>query len=331
MRRRRAAGLPSASTDSYRVVHGAADGLPGLFVDRFGDQVQVRLRDPQWTEGPARRALLEALLDEGLRGLRWVIDHPGKHAGPRDAALARAWNLELEARGVAACSERRPCRELGFTYEVCLHEPFSPGLFLDMREVRASLRERWRDRRILNLFSYTCPFSVVLAEHNEVTNVDVSARYLDWGRDNHRRNGLDVEDRGTRFVQADAFTFLQEAIEARERFDALILDPPVSSRGRSGHSKAFALRKDFGRLVEDALSLLTDKGELFVSTNYEALSQDAFRRLVVGIARDRQRWIAHQWGPGPDFPVSPSAYHLKSALLVHEKQVQPRARAQRST
>lgn len=322
--RRLAAGLPTEDTDAFRVVHDQADALPGLILDRYGAVGVLRLRTPRWWDPGTFRDLAEAVAhtflfgkspSPGMTGFRAVVDERGKHTPRQLAELEARLNETLREVGAAAPATATPFRENGFTFEATF-DGFSHGLFLDMREVRRDLHARWRGRRVANLFAYTCGFGVALAARNRVVNVDTSRPALEHGRHHYRLNNLPVRDDD--FRHADAFAFLDDALSGSERWDAIILDPPVQSRGKKGFSRPFALRRDLGRLVEKALDALAPGGELFVSTNYAALDQAAFRRLMVGIARDRASWILKQWGPGPDFPDPLDRYHLKTALLGAE-------------
>lgn len=326
--RRAAAALPTPGTDEvYRLAHAEHDGLPGLFLDVWGPVVLIRVRDPMWHEGDLRHALVTALQNEGFAQFRWLIDHGARHDGPSHQEETERWNLDTERRGIGPEALHFEAHELGLRYGIRLDEPFNPGLFHDMREVRRTLRARWTGKRIANLFSYTGAFSVALAHANEVLNIDSSARYLAWAEENHTRNGLQAT-----FLREDAFAWLKAARAAGEKFDAVIVDPPVFSRGKKGQSRAFSLRKDLGALIEDALAITAPGGELFLSTNYEALSPSAFRTLVVGIARDRRRWLVTPWADPPDFPAPAENLHLKTALLVPDAgRGQPKVKAKART
>src|SRR5262249_5337282 len=129
-------------------------------------------------------------------------------------------------------------REHAFRFLVRPCEGYSPGLFLDQRgnrldlarEVTARLKKR-PECTVLNLFSYTCSFSVAAAlaaresgvahARCKVTSVDLSQRWLDWGRRNFEANGLDPE--GHEFARGDALTFLGIAAKKGRHFDVLVL------------------------------------------------------------------------------------------------------------
>lgn len=306
--------MPSPQTDAYRLVSGAGDGLDGLYIEALGTVAFARLRHPQWIVPEVVPALVDALRGLGFTALRLICDEPEKHRERRADAEEAALNAAVVGFGMAAPTERFVVREQGRAFSVSVHDGFSWGLFTDMRQIRAELTARWRDRRVLNLFAYTCGFGVYLAPHNTVINVDVSRRYLGIGADNYRLNGLAAD--AAQFVANDTFQYLARAQRQGQRFDAIVLDPPAFSRGKAGRSRRFSIRTDLPELVAGAAELLNPGGELFVSTNLEGLSPKAFQATVVRAANAAGPTMAlHQtWPAQADFPCL-GAYHLKAALL----------------
>lgn len=316
--RRRRAGLPVADqTDCYCMVFDKYDDLPGLIINRLGRYAVARLRTAEWRDPAVALRVAQTLAALGVHGTWIQFDEKNKHTTRQMAEQEAALNATLAAEGLGAPTTPFVVRENGNSFEMSFTDGFSQGLFLDMREPRAALARRWTRGRTLNLFAYTCGFGVSLARSSRVTNVDVSQPALDRGRRNYELNGLPVDD--STFVCDDAFAFLEAAVADGRKWEHVVLDPPAFSRGGRTGSAAFSIRKDFGRLVEMALDVLPVKGELFVSTNYEALESDAFRRLIIGISRDRGTRLEQQWKPAADYPVTAGRYHLKTALLVRER------------
>ncbi len=311
--RRADAGLPDADTDAFRLIHDTHDGLPGVMVDRFAGVDVLRLREPRWWHDGAH-ALVDALAAHGARGVYVLVDEPRKHDVREREALEARLNEGVAARGLAAPADPFVIRESGRRYEVSVHQGFSQGLFLDMRGPRRDLAERWRGRRVANLFAYTCGFGVALSPDADVVNVDVSASYLEQGRRNYALNDLPVDDAA--FVKRDAFEYLDFAVRRGIRWDAIVLDPPAYSRGKKGRARAFSLRTDLGDLVGLALDALADDGELFVSTNLASLAPAAFDRLAAARADARGRAVVQSWPPPPDFPAPAAEFHLKTALIA---------------
>lgn len=313
-RRRQLADLPNASTTVYRLLSGAGDGLPGLYIEALGSTAFVRLRSPEWMQLKWVSPLAEALRDHGFQSMYLSCDEIEKHR-PRQALDNETdLNAAVAALGMEAPQGRFTVLEQGRQFSVCVRDGYSWGLFTDMRTIRSDLAARWRKRRILNLFAYTCGFGVYLARHNQVTNVDVSRKYLGIGADNYELNQLTVEP-GC-IVVNDAFSELSRARRQARMYDAIVLDPPAFSRGKAGRSRRFSVRDDLPELVRNAAAVLAPGGELFVSTNLEALSAERFQAIVLKAAREARDDIRflRSWRPQPDFPCA-GPYHLKTALL----------------
>ena len=312
--RRREAGLPSEQTSAYRLVSGAGDGLPGLYVEALGEVAFVRLREPQWMRADVVPTLAKGLREIGFSALYLCCDELEKNR-PRQAIESEtALNAVADALGMSAPEDRFVITEQGRQFSVCVRDGFSWGLFTDMRTIRADLASRWRNRKILNLFAYTCGFSVYLAGQNQTINVDVSSKYLDIGAENYRLNGLEAAPNS--FICNDAFNELARAQRQGRHYDAIVLDPPAFSRGKARRSRRFSVRDDLPELVRNAVSVLTPDGELFVSTNLEALSAERFKATILQAAGEVSGdWrLLRSWRPQVDFP-STGPYHLKAALL----------------
>ncbi len=313
--RRVDAGLPSEQTNCYRLIHDRWDGLPGLMVDRFANVAILRIRTQGWRDAEALLAVCEVLQESGCTLALAVIDAPDRSAGRAhtDRGDQEALREALDARGFGPVPDRWDVMENGRTIEIRADEGLSPGLFVDMRDQRRELAERWHNRRVLNLFAYTCGFGVFLAPENDVLNVDVSQKYLDWGRRNYELNGIEA---GRSFLTEDAFAWLARLGRRDETWDAIILDPPAFSRGRRGRSRRFSLRSDFAELIDLSLgALCPEHGELFVSTNLAGMSINDFESLVDERTRLKGFRLAKKWKAAPDFPTPPVEYHLKSALV----------------
>ncbi len=309
-RRRAALG---DDTTAYRLVHADGDGLPDLRIERVGPYALVKYRAERWAEPAAVEAIVAGLKACGIAGATFVFDAPAKAKTPAHEARNASITEALEAEGFRPPEGNITATENGRAYALSARDGYSAGLFFDMRECRRTLAERWTERSVLNLFAYTCGFGVALAEHNEVVNVDTSRRYLDWGRENYALNGLPTPSAA--FVCKDAFGYLEVAAKVGNRFDAIVLDPPSFSTGKKRKARRFSLRADFEPLVQAALAALTPDGELFVSTNWEGLTEPEFTRKVGALARADGRRIVQSWGPAIDFPTPAGPYHLKTALV----------------
>ena len=189
--------------------------------------------------------------------------------------------------------------EYASRYEVRLYDGFSTGLFLDHRDHRRALAAS-APARALNLFAYTCAFAVPLAAAGgHVTNVDVSNRYLDWGRRNLAHNQLPADR--VRYYRMDAMEFLAWASRrADERFDLVILDPPTFAAGdaRRGR-KPWKVTSDYPALVQAAARVLAPGGRIFAASNARELALPGALEQAV----ERALGKAPAWLSLPPWPI----------------------------
>ena len=179
-------------TDAFRIVNGAADGFPGLTLDKFGDRYQIQYFGEELLR--ERRDVVDAvasLFDPACVVVKERLSRSGKSL--ENAPMEVAIGSREDAVGIV--------REGNARFHVDLLDTVNPGLFLDMRHVRLEVEERFRAMpatsegpRFLNLFSYTCSFSVHarLGGASVATNADISGKILDKGRENYALNGLDL-------------------------------------------------------------------------------------------------------------------------------------------
>jgi 23S rRNA (cytosine1962-C5)-methyltransferase len=156
---------------------------------------------------------------------------------------------------------------------------------------------------ILNVFAYTCGFSVCAARAGaHTTSLDLSKKYLEWGRRNFTLNGLDPAAHD--FIYGDAFDWLRRLAKKGRTFDVVILDPPTFSQSKEGG--AFRAEKNFGQLVQAALPLVKADGTLFASTNAAGLEPEIFLATVADAVTESGRRITrqHYVPQPPDFPIS---------------------------
>lgn len=153
--------------------------------------------------------------------------------------------------------------EYGLKFRVNLSEYLDSGLFLDHRETRRHIGSIAKGKRLLNLFAYTCSFSVHAAAGGAAftKSVDMSNTYTEWGRQNFLLNGIPLKNHP--IVRADCLRFLEEE---REKYDLIIIDPPTISRSKK-MERMFDVQEDYVFLILRSLELLAEGGSLFFSTN----------------------------------------------------------------
>jgi 23S rRNA (cytosine1962-C5)-methyltransferase len=294
--------LISTDTEAWRVVHGASDGWPGWYVDRLGDYL---LSQSENELNGLQKKLLQLFKPRGIYHRTLTRQVRGKGTAETSPQL-----IDGEAP-----PERLGIIENGIRYQLSFSEGYSVGLFLDQRDNRRRLLTNHitagfavRDAglagaELLNTFAYTCAFSVCAAKAGaQVTSLDLSRKYLDWGRRNFELNGLDPAEHD--FIYGDAFDWMCRLQKKGKAYDIVILDPPTFSQSRQ-HG-VFRAEKDYGQLVGTALPLLKPGGILFASTNAANWRPEEFLAVVRrAIAERRRGALRAQYMPQPpDFPIS---------------------------
>ncbi|MBS0625673.1 MAG: class I SAM-dependent methyltransferase [Verrucomicrobia bacterium] len=175
---------------------------------------------------------------------------------------------------IAECKEFFTVIEYGVKFKVNLLDYLDTGLFLDHRETRRRVASVAKGKRLLNLFAYTCSFSVHAAAAGATftKSVDMSNTYTAWGRDNFRLNGIQALLHP--IVRADCLKFLDEEIRRRDRYDLIVIDPPTISRSKK-MDQMFDIQIDYPTLLSKALQLLAPGGEIYFSTNSRKFVFDA--------------------------------------------------------
>ena len=165
--------------------------------------------------------------------------------------------------------------EQGASYRVHVLKGQNHGLFLDMACGRQWLREQAQGQRVLNLFAYTCAFSLAALQGGarEVVNVDMAAGALAIGQQNHQLNGL----HGARFLAHDLFKSWGK-VTRMGPYDTVVADPPSYQKG------SFVAVKDYARVVRRLPDLLTPGGQALLCLNAPELSAQFLLDLVAAEA-----------------------------------------------
>ncbi|MDE3045391.1 MAG: class I SAM-dependent methyltransferase [Verrucomicrobiota bacterium] len=163
--------------------------------------------------------------------------------------------------------------EYGVKFRVNLLDYLDTGLFLDHRETRRLVASMAKGKRLLNLFAYTCSFSVhaAMAGAAFTKSVDLSNTYTAWGRENFLLNGLPSQNHP--IVRADCLKFIDEEIDSRVLYDLIVIDPPTLSRSKK-MDQFFDVQLDHSMFLSKALRLLAPGGTLFFSTNARKFKLD---------------------------------------------------------
>ena len=300
----REAIIDPSQTNAYRLIHGASDRWPGWYVDRLGDfllsQSETALQRNQQEH---LETLLSATKCKAAYHKKLLLQPGEKSQASPELVLGDAASAVF------------PILENGVHYELSFDEGYSVGLFLDQRDNRRRILTNHiaadfplfdgplQGREVLNTFAYTCGLSVCAALAGaRATSLDLSRKYLDWGKRNFALNGLDAAKHD--FIYGDVFDWLRRLAKKNRTFDLLLLDPPTFSQSKA--SGVFRAEKDYGRLVQLALPLLRPNGTLFASTNAAKWPPEQFIAAIESAIAKSKRPILqrHYFPQPPDFPIT---------------------------
>jgi 23S rRNA (cytosine1962-C5)-methyltransferase len=315
----RASLVDPALTNAYRLEHGGSDRRPGWFIDRLGSYL---LAQTEQSLTPADRTDLETLM-------RRCLSHGAYHkALTRQVRTTKPTQVSPQLICGHAAPDRFSILENGLRFELSFGEGYSAGLFLDQRENRRRLLTGHiaagftvspsTHPRVLNAFAYTCGFSVAAARGGfHTTSLDLSRKYLEWGKRNFQLNDLDPDRHD--FIYGDVFSWLRRFSRKERTFDLILLDPPTFSQSKE--SGLFRAERDYPRLIASTLQVLAPGGVLFVSTNAADWRPEAFVADVEQAVRGGGKEIVqrHYVPQPPDFPASRAQpAYLKTAWLQVE-------------
>jgi 23S rRNA (cytosine1962-C5)-methyltransferase len=295
--------------EAMRIFSGESEGLPGVTVDRYGDFAVV-----QWLSAGALAwrdelydAIEKTLRPRGLYEQRRLKPLGG--SGPPEPAV-RARGEEAPVELVVA--------DGGCRFGVDVTAPLGVGLFPDMRLGWGAVASRARDRRVLNLFSYTGAFSVHAAKAGaaEVVAVDVAAKVHARARRNYELSGLDPAKLET--VTGDAVKALERFASRERTFDLIVCDPPTFSHGPAGQ---FSVARDLALLAAASARVLTPGGFLVFATNSTKIASAELDRALGdgGATAGADLRIVERVALPPDYPVAPGfpeGNYLKVAVAI---------------
>ena len=300
----RQAIIEAEATNAFRVIHGASDGWPSWFVEKLGDFLLAQSEAP-----------LTPKQNEELSRLTKVFHSRGAYHKILSRHVRQSKVADASPHLVfgEAAPERFEILENGVRYEMSFTEGYSVGLFLDQRDNRRRFltghiaadlpKLPTTNCELLNCFAYTCGFSVCAAKAGaRVTSLDLSKKYLEWGKRNFALNGLDPAAHD--FIYGDTFDWLRRLAKKGRAFDAIVLDPPTFSKSKEHGT--FRAEKDYGQLVTAALPVLKPGGVLLASTNAaEFVPEDFLTDVTTAIHAAKRKFEQRHYVPQPpDFPIS---------------------------
>ena len=295
------------ASNAKRLVHGEADGLPGLIVDQYNQILVLQILSvgmEYW-----REILIQQLID--LTGLECVFERS-------DAEVRRLEGLERQCGAILGeLSPNCSIEEHGLEYYIDVENGQKTGFYLDQRANRAKIQEISHNKKVLNCFCYTGGFSLNALRGGArfATSIDSSGQALQMAKLNTKTNGLPEEK--TEWIEADIFASLRKFRDQARNFDLIILDPPKFAPTKQNVEKASRAYKDINLI---AMKLLNEGGLLATFSCSSAISPELFKKILASSAEDaRQDFsILDNFSADQDHPQLlsfPEGEYLKGVLL----------------
>ena len=281
--------------DACRLFHGRGHCYPGfefVSVDWFSPVLLISLyKEPeaQWLK-QLTDEITQLESSEAIENI--ILQHRYLKGAPSE-------NIKGDIAGDYYAVEK------GLKFRLNFKANQNVGFFLDMANCRQVLREQAKGNRALNLFAYTCAFSVVAAEAGaaKVVNVDMAKGALNTGRLNHQLN--DIDTRSVSYMSHDIFKSWSK-IRKYGPYDIVIIDPPSFQAG------SFNVRKDYQKIVRKLPGLLAPQAQVIACLNSPDLSFDFLRELFKEVGGFTERSVIE---PPQSFPESDVNRGLKTLLF----------------
>ena len=306
---RQSIGIASREdNDTFRLIHGEGDNLPGLVIDIYGDTavMQAHSVGMHVCRGEIATALQEILGDR-VKNIYYKSD----------TTLPYKADLNQENGYIAGKSSTNVATEYGLKFHIDWLRGQKTGFFIDQRENRSLLEKYSKGRKLLNMFCYTGGFSIYALRGGAelVHSVDSSAKAIDLTNANVELNF--PEDKRHAAYAEDAFDYLEKM---GDNYDLIILDPPAFAKHRDSLRNALI---GYRRLNAKAIEKIKPGGIIFTFSCSQAVSKDNFRTAVFTAAAMAKRnvRILHQLTQPADHPVNiyhPEGEYLKGLVIYVE-------------
>lgn len=290
--------LNPAPAETRRLFHGRGRCWPGL------EQITV-----DWLQGVLLVSLFREPPEGQLAELEQMLHTLAASPGWPGQAILLQHRYLPESPGqwlLGEPQQQRVIDEDGLHYQLDLGLKQNTGLFLDMRYGRRWVREQAAGKRVLNLFAYTCGFSVaaIAGGAEQVVNLDMARSALSRGRDNHRLNGHELGRVG--FLGHELFKSWGK-VRKGGPYDLIIIDPPTFQKG------SFVLTQDYSRILRRLPELLSDGGTVLACVNDPAIGPDF---LIEGMAAEAPRLVfVERLANPPEFPDRDPVGGLKALVF----------------
>jgi len=294
--------------NTFRLIHGEGDSLPGLIVDVYDDTAVMQAHSVGMHE--IRQILAESIV-KNVPQVKNVY-YKSETTLPFNAPITPedGYLIGKETTDLSAI-------ENGLKFHVDWLRGQKTGFFIDQRENRSLLEKYSSGKSVLNMFCYTGGFSVYALRGGAqlVHSVDSSAKAIDLTDKNVEAN-FPNDPRHTSYDE-DAFKFLNNLEHNEQKYDLIILDPPAFAKHREAIRNAL---KGYKRLNAKAFEQIKPGGILFTFSCSQVITKDQFRLAVFSAAAESKRnvRILHQLSQPADHPINiyhPEGEYLKGLVL----------------
>ncbi|MGH0946601.1 class I SAM-dependent rRNA methyltransferase [Bacillus mycoides] len=257
----------SNDTTAFRALNGEGDGLGGLIIDYYDGYYVISW----YSEGvyTFRDEIIAALQKvANFKGIyeKKRFDTKGKYIEDDDFVAGERGEFPLIVK------------ENGVNFAVYLNDGAMVGVFLDQRNVRKQIRDKYaQGRTVLNMFSYTGAFSVfaALGGASKTTSVDLANRSLSKTIEQFSVNEIDYEAQD--IIVEDVFLYFKYAAKKKMKFDMVVLDPPSFARSKK---YTFSAAKDYKNLLKETIAITENNGVIVASTNCSAFDMKKFKGFI---------------------------------------------------
>ncbi len=317
---RNAIGLIRPDNNTFRLIHGEGDWLPGLIVDIYADTAVVQAHSVGMHVH--RNEIAQALLDEvpQVENVYYKSDDTLPFKAPVEGEKTGWLITPPQPSPQGRESEEFWSFENGLRFRIDWLRGQKTGFFVDQRENRALVERYAKDKDVLNMFCYTGGFSLYALRGGAKTvdSVDVSQKAIDLVNINVAKNFPEAINHTA--VAADAFEYLSAQKAAGKTYDLIILDPPAFAKHRDAVKNAL---RGYQRINAKAIEMIRKGGLLFTFSCSQAVDKEAFRLAVFSAAAQvgRKVRILHQLHQPQDHPINiyhPEGEYLKGLVLFVE-------------
>lgn len=254
-------------TTTFRVFNGEGDGIGGVTIEYFAGYYLFNwYSEGIYTFKDLIIGALKELVEFKAIYQKKRFDTKGQYIEEDDFVTGERGEFPIIVK------------ENGINYAVYLNESAMVGVFLDQRDVRRTIRDRYaKGKTVLNTFSYTGAFSVAaaLGEASKTTSVDLANRSLPKTQEQFAINGIDAQEQD--ILVMDVFKYFKYAVKKNLKFDMVILDPPSFARSKKF---VFSAEKDYKDLLKEAIAITEKNGVIVASTNASNFDMNKFKGYI---------------------------------------------------